>query len=273
MQRLLKYPRTPHIQGSRIQAGDEDLSQISFRLLAGRQITVEEKCDGANCAVSFDENGDLLLQSRGHYLVGGLRERHYNLLKKWASVHRDRFHEVLGSRYVMYGEWLYAKHSIYYDALPHYFMEFDVYDRERGLFLDTESRKELLTTLPIVSAPVLAQRAFKSVDDLKTLLGPSAYIRDGHIDRLRAYCEANAKCGPADMRCAETDSSTTMEGLYIKVEEDGRVVDRMKFVRQSFLQCVAVSNAHWLDQPIVPNALRYPLEVLYESVLPKEAWV
>ena len=35
---------------------------------------VEEKIDGANSAVSFDGDGGLLLQSRGHYLTGGYRE-------------------------------------------------------------------------------------------------------------------------------------------------------------------------------------------------------
>ena len=70
---MLKYPRTPHIQGARIQPGDEDLSKIPFRVIAGRSIVVEEKCDGANSAVSFDADGSLLLQSRGHYLTGGAR--------------------------------------------------------------------------------------------------------------------------------------------------------------------------------------------------------
>ena len=63
-----------------------------------------------------------------------------------------------------------------------------------------------------------------------------------------------------------------MEGLYIKIEEDGAVVDRMKFVRQSFLQQVAVPDAHWLNRPIVPNLLRYPVELLYEPVIPQGAW-
>ncbi len=66
MLKMLKYPRTPHIQGSRIQLGDEDLQQIPFDVLAGRKLTVEEKCDGANSAVSFDADGELLRQSRGH---------------------------------------------------------------------------------------------------------------------------------------------------------------------------------------------------------------
>ena len=61
-----KYPRTPHIEGSRLQPGDEDLSQIPFSAIAGKNLVIEEKCDGANSAISFDENGELLLQSRGH---------------------------------------------------------------------------------------------------------------------------------------------------------------------------------------------------------------
>ena len=94
---LKKYPRTPHLSGSKLQVGDEDLSQISFSELDGKHLVVEEKCDGANSAISFDETGALYLQSRGHYLTGGYRERHYNLLKQWANVHREAFYRVLGN--------------------------------------------------------------------------------------------------------------------------------------------------------------------------------
>ena len=132
---ILKYPRTPHLEGSRLQAGDEDLSQVPFSHLKGKYLVIEEKVDGANTAISFDTDGTLLLQSRGHYLTGGYRERHYNLFKQWANVHKEEFYKVLGSRYIMYGEWLYAKHTVYYDELPHYFMEFDVYDRVEKIFL------------------------------------------------------------------------------------------------------------------------------------------
>ena len=88
---LKKYPRTPHLEGSRLQPGDEDLSQIPFSCIQGKHLVVEEKVDGANSAISFDEDGTLLLQSRGHYLTGGYRERHYNLLKQWARIHQDAF--------------------------------------------------------------------------------------------------------------------------------------------------------------------------------------
>lgn len=245
---LLKYPRTPHIEGSRLQPGDEDLRQEPFSAFSGRHLVVEEKIDGANSAVSFDSQGRLLLQSRGHYLTGGWRERHYDLLKQWATVQRDVLYGVLGSRYIMYGEWMYAKHTIYYDALPHYFMEFDIFDRESGIFLDTPSRRQLTARMPVCSVPVLAEGVITSRAELLSYLGDSRYKTPDSAAALRAAAEREGL--DADRICRETDPSPTMEGLYIKVEEAGRVAERVKFVRASFLQCVDQSGSHWPVQPM-----------------------
>ena len=262
---IIKYPRTPHLEGSRLQPGDEDLSQRAFSEFAGRHLVIEEKIDGANTAVSFDASGRLLLQSRGHYLTGGWRERHYDLFKQWAGVQRDALWRALGSRYVMYGEWLYAKHSIYYDALPHYFMEFDILDRDTGRFLDTPSRRAITAALPVRSAAVLAQGAFRRLEDVLLYLGDSNYITPEHIARLRA---AAAREGlDADRVCRETDPGRTMEGLYIKTEAGGEVVDRAKYVRASFLQVVEESKTHWLERPIVPNGLSRPIGELFLPAL------
>ena len=73
--RMIKYPRTHHLEGSRLQPGDEDLSQVRLSSLRSVPLVIEEKLDGANAALSFDGKGELLLQSRGHYLVGGGREK------------------------------------------------------------------------------------------------------------------------------------------------------------------------------------------------------
>lgn len=252
--RIVKYPRTPHLEGSRLQAGDEDLSQVPFEEILFRHIVVEEKIDGANSAVSFDGDGRLLLQSRGHYLDGGYRERHYNLMKQWASVNRDSLYSALGSRYIMYGEWMYAKHTVFYDALPDYFMEFDIYDRERDVFLSTAERRKITDRMGIISSvPVLGEGVFKSRESVLALLGNSRFITEHHTEALR---EISKKLGlDAERQCRETDPSMTMEGLYIKVEESGVVRERVKFVRASFLQCVNESKSHWQSRPIVPNKL------------------
>lgn len=243
------------MEGSRLQPGDEDLSQVPFRYLFGRNIVIEEKIDGANCAVSFDGNGKLLLQSRGHYLDGGYREKHFNLLKQWAGINQDLFYSVLGSRYIMYGEWMFAKHTVFYDALPDYFMEFDIYDREKKVFLDTPSRRELTDRIGIISSvPVIGQGLYTKKEDILSLIGHSNYITDDHIEVLRSVAK-KYKLDP-DQQVMETDPSTTMEGLYIKLEEDGIVKERFKYVRLSFIQCIKESNSHWLSRPILPNQLK-----------------
>lgn len=265
---LKKYPRTPHLEGSRLQPGDEDLSQVPFSYIKGKHLVVEEKIDGANTAISFDENGNLLLQSRGHYLTGGYRERHYNLMKQWANIHQDAFFDVLGTRYIMYGEWMYAKHTVYYDKLPHYFLEFDIFDREEQIFLSTARRHEMLKNLPVVSVPVLQEGTFQRKEDILSLLGKSLYISENKMETLRKTSEQLGLDAQRQLR--ETDASDTMEGLYIKIEENGQVVDRLKYVRASFSQTLDMSQTHWLDRPIVPNGLAIPLETIYAPKLPNK---
>ena len=221
---ILKYPRTPHIIGSRIQPGDEDLDAVAREALRGVPVVIEEKLDGSNSGVSFDEHGSLILQSRGHILTGGPRERQFNLFKRWASHHVTTLQDILGHRYVMYGEWVYARHTIAYDQLPHFFLEFDVWDREKAEFLSTDRRQTLFAGTPIVSVPVLMAGVVETLDE---------YVGTSHCS-----------------------SSETMEGLYLKQEENGRVIGRYKFVRTEFLQTVADSGDHWMNRPIEPNRLR-----------------
>ena len=73
MEQMYKYPRTRHLEGSREQAGDEDLTCVKFEELRGKYLVLEEKVDGANCGISFGPEGKMYLQSRGHFLNGGLR--------------------------------------------------------------------------------------------------------------------------------------------------------------------------------------------------------
>ena len=259
--RMRKYPRTPHIEGSRLQPGDEDLSQIPFEEIQGKNLVIEEKVDGANSAVSFNADGELLLQSRGHYLTGGYRERHFNLMKQWGHACQDELYALLGSKYIMYGEWVYAKHTVYYDALPHYFLEFDIMDRETGVFLDTQKRHELLKGSSVVSVPVLGQGTYRTKDELLRLLGTSRFVTG---NQRRNLWDAATQLGlDPEKCCRETELSGLMEGLYIKEEENGQVVSRMKYVRAAFLQCVDFSETHWIDKPIIPNRLSIPAESLF----------
>lgn len=241
-----------------MQPGDHDLEAIPLSELRDGTVVIEEKLDGANAALSF-EQAELRLQSRGHYLIGGPREKHFDLFKQWAQTHRARFLERLGERYVMYGEWLYAKHTVYYDALPHWFMEFDVLDRERNVFLATKERRALLGGLPIASVPVIFEGACPSARGLSALVRRSLYKSDRWRERLDA--EAQGRSLDLGVVRRETDPSDDAEGLYVKLESDGVVVGRFKWVRATFITSVVESESHWLNRPIIPNRLRDGVDI------------
>lgn len=277
---IVKYPRTRHIEGSRKQAGDEDLDFISFKEIKGFYVVLEEKVDGANAGISFNEEGRLLLQSRGHFLDGGYGERQFNLFKVWANCHKTELYTILGSRYVMYGEWLYAKHTVFYDALTHYFMEFDIYDKEKKEFLSTKRRREMLQGYSFVTqVRVLFEGRLNSLEELTSWLGKSSFKTDHCLKTLEQECR---KLGlDPELAISQTDNTDLMEGIYIKVEGlplnrlpksiseirteeekeqkefSGRtVLERCKYVRSTFLNTIMDSGTHWLNRPLIPNLLR-----------------
>lgn len=249
-----KYPSTPHLQGSRLQKGDDDSTQVPYQDLVGYDIVVEEKLDGANCGIRFGADARLLLQSRGHYLVGGGREKHFNMLKTWASAHEERLFDLLEDRYLMYGEWMSSKHTVFYDQLPHLFQEFDILDSKTGNCLTTPDRQALLQGTPVISVPVLYNGpAPKKMEDLIKLVQPSLGKTSIWKESL---IEVATKEGlDLDKLQAQTEQSNFSEGLYIKVEKNGKVIQRLKWVRRDFVQTMLDNEVHWLSRPIVPNQL------------------
>jgi hypothetical protein len=254
---VIAYPRTPHLEGSRLQSGDGCIPQVSFSEIAGLPLVLEEKLDGANCAFSFDEKGQLLLQKRGRVLGEDPNDAHFfSLLNPWVTSHADDFRARFADRYIVYGEWLYPKHTMFYNCLPHYFIEFDVFDRREGVFLDTSRRRTLLEGLPIYSAPLLKCGTIRIAEEVIRLIGPSRFIDDSAGDVFRCLC-VDRGIDP-DTELSRSDLSGVMEGLYVKYEEGGIVKGRYKFVRPSFFQTVLASGRRttgWHTRPVLPNQL------------------
>lgn len=254
MEQIFKYPRTRHLEGSRKQSGDEGLKNVRFEEIRGKYLVLEEKVDGANCGISFGADGKMYLQSRGHFLNGGYGERQFDLFKLWAGCFEDKLSRLLGNRYVMYGEWLYAKHTVFYDRLPHYFMEFDIFDKEENKFFSTQKRREFLLDTPFVqSVRVLDQGYYDKLEDITKWLGASLFISAEPEQNFRLQCQ-KGKAEP-ELAVRQTDLTGIMEGIYIKVEEGDYVTDRLKFVRASFLNTILDSESHWISRPLVANCL------------------
>ena len=231
---FVKYPRTPHLFGSTGTDDDKHLDEAeSRRFLADPSLIVEEKLDGTNVGIHFTSSGTMLLQCRGHLITEGMHPQ-YDLFKQWAAVKRPVLEEMLQDRFILFGEWLYAKHSVHYRRLPHYFFEFDVYDNESGDFLSLERRLALLEGTGLHTVPVLHTGGLDR-ERLTALIGPSRF--DSEFDN------------PLTKR---TDH--LMEGLYLRTEAQGVVTGRAKFVRPEFVEQVKRSE-HWQHQAMTPNHL------------------
>lgn len=255
MNQILKYPRTAHIIGSQLQKNDKK-AIINFSFLKDKPIIIEEKVDGANSGISFYDE-ELYLQSRGRYLTGGFRERHFDKFKYFAGLHISDLYKLLGEKYIMYGEWMSSLHSIYYDILPSYFLEFDIYDKDKRVFLATLERQSLLKDYPFIESVPIVYTANKfdlKFEKFKSFINQSKFISNDHLNSLRQAIKFKKLNYVKFIK--KIDQTNLAEGLYVKWEEKGIVKGRYKYVRQSFTQIVNDSNEHWLNRPIVLNKLK-----------------
>lgn len=229
-----KYPRTPHLFGSKGTDDDKHLGEAeSNRFIADESLIVEEKIDGTNVGIHFSDSGAMVLQCRGHLITEGMHPQ-YDLFKQWAAVKRNALEGMLENRFLLFGEWVYARHSIHYRKLSHYFFEFDIYDKQQQQFLGLKCRLALLERTGIQTVPVVHTGSVRR-DELETMIGPSQF--DSHFD--------NPTTNRPDNR---------MEGIYLRTEANGVVTGRAKFVRPEFVEKIKQST-HWQHQQMVPNLL------------------
>lgn len=232
---FVKYPRTPHLFGSQGTDDDKHLGETeSNSIISDPSLIVEEKIDGTNVGIHFGSDGQMVLQCRGHLITEGMHPQ-YDLFKQWTTVKHSVLEERLQDRYILFGEWMYAKHSVHYRGLPHFFFEFDIYDKQAGVFLSLNLRTDLLEGANIQTVPVVHRGAITK-DQLVGLVGPS---------RFDARFENPVTERPDDL----------MEGLYVRTESAGAVRARAKYVRFEFVEKIKQST-HWQHQAIVPNVLR-----------------
>lgn len=246
----MKYPRTYHIKGS---LGKEDPDQVDLDGLPGDLLVIEEKLDGTQLSLRFEGRHQMVFQSRGTILTGGPQEAEFAMFKPWAHAHSQLLWELLGRRYIMYGEWLYGKHTVFYDALPHYFLEFDVWDKEETQWLSTTRRHELLKGTPVVSVPVLYQGPLADVGHLHDYMGTSLY----RTEQWKKQLQQAAKEAQIDAKTVlqQTEQSRLIEGLYLKSETTTETLGRYKFIRKDFLHTILSSQEHWRERPLLPNRL------------------
>jgi hypothetical protein len=155
---------------------------------------------------------------------------------------------ALGTDYLLYGEWCYAKHRAFYDALPDLLLAFDVLDHKSNRFLTTPERDAVFSSLGVITVPRLWTGAFGKAPAFASLLGPSRCKTSAWREALAREAQ---RSGAKDLM-SDMDDSDWMEGVYVRVEDERGVVARMKLHRPGFDK---VRSDDWRRRPLIRNVL------------------
>ncbi|TBU48279.1 ATP dependent DNA ligase [Dichomitus squalens] len=223
---LSKFPRTAHLLDLGSATTDDIVSNIPD--VGDGHVVITEKVDGANMGFSLSaDRTQILVQNRSHYVNPASHEQ-FRRLGLWVDRHRADLMKVLdrdpffAQRFVLFGEWLVATHSIPYSRLPDWFMAFDLYDRSTDSWADRRALETLLADTDIRTVPVVHRGRMPSEEELREMVQRPSLFYEGRV-----------------------------EGVYVKVEKKGRVVSRGKVVRSDFI----AGNEHWSRGLLRLNAL------------------
>ncbi|CCO33360.1 Dual specificity protein phosphatase 23 EC=3.1.3.16 [Rhizoctonia solani AG-1 IB] len=219
---ISKFPRTAHILDLGGAKGDDIVeapsSAGSIPIRADEAVIITEKIDGANLGFSLSPLRELRVQNRSHY-VNSQDHPQFKKLDSWISSHRENLYAVLDrdtafpERYVLYGEWMAATHSIPYASLDDLFYAFDLFDRATNTFASRKVLEATLIGTSIRLTPVIcADKAIPTNDMLAKMVQQESRFYPGPV-----------------------------EGIYLKVETESVVRQRGKVVRADFI----AGSEHW----------------------------
>lgn len=220
---FFKFPSTPHLAllGDIEVRGDKVMSESERNEFLRHELVVEEKLDGANLGISFDEAGAIRVQNRGEYLHFPNKGQ-WQKLFEWITPRQELLFDQLTDRYILFGEWCYAQHSVVYNRLPDWFFGFDIYDKLTARFFSYTRRNEIIQAIGIFQVPQVAIGHF-TLPKLRNLL-------------LQSYFSDNLS-----------------EGVYLRFNQGDWLIQRAKLVRPAFIQSV---EQHWSRSGIKPNLLK-----------------
>ena len=171
---FVKYPKTYRILVPQVSTrGKHYLSDADTKKLLNGNVTISEKMDGANTAV-IRHKDYFKLQKRGS-LVDVSEHKQFNMFKAWSQLNYDKLLQIPKDT-ILYGEFCWAKHTVYYDLLPDWFLAFAWWDRKTEKFAHQLDMEELCDNIGLHTVPFIEQTTNIYRDELFDLIpNPSAY--------------------------------------------------------------------------------------------------
>lgn len=138
-----KYPRTPHLPFSPGATSDDKMLADVDHFL-NRPIILTEKMDGSNLCMTKEA-----VYARSHN--GPPTHESFNFAKQLHASIRHSIPDDLS----VFGEYLFAVHSISYTSLPGYFLIFGVREDTTGKWWSWDMVEEMARELNVKTVPVL----------------------------------------------------------------------------------------------------------------------
>lgn len=134
----------------------------------GEHIVVTEKIDGANASI-LTNGGEIVACSRRNELTPDNKlQGFYDFVQ---TLNAKDIADVLGTNYILFGEWL-VKHTIKYpESKMRQFYVFDVFNIETDQYMPWDFTKNVANTLGLNTVPVFYDGPFTSWEDLYALVG------------------------------------------------------------------------------------------------------
>ncbi len=204
----IKFPRIPHLSWS-LGKAEDDISLISFESFEQLQdIVVTEKLDGENTTLYPNHLHARSIDSKSHPS------------RDWIKQFHAKIRHNIPEDFKICGENMYARHSIFYDALTSYFYVFAIFQGENCLSWDDtlEWCKLIeLETVPVLYRGKWDESAIKACWHGKSVLGEE---QEGYVVR-------NAR-------------SFKFDAFQSNVA---------KYVRASHV----TTDQHWMYERVIPN--------------------
>ncbi|KAG0215769.1 hypothetical protein BGX33_000880 [Mortierella sp. NVP41] len=152
--------------------------------------------------------------------------------------------------YVLYGEWLYAKHSVQYTGLQSWFIPFDLFDVKTGTFVSRAVFRRAIGKTQLVANPVIEipEEIYRDVD--KTL--------EWTLEKLHNRSSLMRESGEGGEEGTRKDR---VEGLYFRIDQGDRLLMRSKVVRPDFI----AGEERWGTKEQVANQMGIPTYSEYDD--------
>lgn len=212
-----KYNRTAHLPFSKGATNDDKIAKDISGVL-NVPVIITEKIDGSNSSLEY---GGCFARTHS----GPPTHKSFD----WLKAYHSSIKYLIPNHIQIFGENVFALHSIYYDRLPSYFLAFNVRDTKKDAWLPWYKVEEWAMTIGVPTVPVLFQGKIKNEKVLQEI--------------VEDLCSKPSKYGP------------TREGVVIRVSAEFDDKDFSKFCLKAVRANHVQTDEHWAHQEIIKNGL------------------